>query len=310
MEKNSRIFVAGHRGMVGSAIVRALRQRDYTNILTVDKSDVDLRDSKSVENWFQTHRPEYVFLAAARVGGILANAQRKAEFIYDNLMIQTNVIHHAWKSGCRKLLFLGSSCIYPRDSSIPIHESSLMTGPLETTNDAYAVAKIAGIKMCQAYREQYGFRAIAAMPTNLYGPGDNYHPQNSHVFASLIRKFTEAQKNSSKFVELWGDGSPRREFMHVDDLAGACLFLMDRYDSTDIINVGTGQDVRIDELADMIKKQCNFDGFIKWDLTKPNGTMRKLMDSSRIAALGWSPQIQLESGIRLARHTYLADLEK
>jgi GDP-L-fucose synthase len=355
MQSNSSIFVAGHGGMVGSAIVRDLQKRGF-RVLTTSKSEMrkkfadprqaqnesqirdpserhaagwqyspegqmrkkfadppegqmrkkfaDLRDSKFVEKWFETHRPDYVILAAAKVGGILANRDHKAEFIYDNLMIQTNVIHNAWKFGCRKLLFLGSSCIYPRDAPNPIQESSLLSGPLESTNSAYAVAKIAGIEMCRAYREQYGFNAIAVMPTNLYGPNDNYDPQNSHVFASLIRKFSDAVKNHDDFVELWGDGTPRREFMHVDDLASACLFLMNTYDAADIVNIGSGTDIRIADLAEEIRRISKFDGQIRWDTSKPNGTMQKLMDSSRLYAMGWAPRIGLEEGIRKSLEDY------
>lgn len=297
MQKDSRIYVAGHRGMVGSAIVRRLEAEGYSNILTRTRQELDLTDEHAVAAFFDAERPEYVFMAAAKVGGILANDTQPADFIRDNLLIQTHVIHHAWRTGCKKLLFLGSSCIYPRDCPQPIKEESLMTGPLEPTNSAYAVAKIAGIEMCQAYRRQHGFDAICAMPTNLYGPGDNYDLQTSHVMAALLRKFHEAVERGDDEVVVWGTGKPRREFLHVDDCAEACLFLMQEYSEAQHINVGTGKDISIGELATTIADSAGFRGRIVQDSSKPDGTMQKCMNCSKITKLGWHPSIPLVEGI-------------
>lgn len=297
MDKGASIFVAGHRGLVGSAILRRLQADGCTRILTRMRSELDLTDQTRVEEFFAAERPEYVFLAAARVGGILANATRPGEFIRENLLIQTHVIDAAWRHGARKLLFLGSSCVYPKFARQPITEDQLLAAPLEPTNEAYAVAKIAGIRMCQAYRQQYGFRAISLMPTNLYGPGDNFDPQNSHVLAALLRKFHDASQNGEPTVTVWGSGQPRREFLHVDDLADAALFLMERYDSSEIINVGTGKDIPITELAELIRGIVGYQGEIVFDPSRPDGTPRKLLDVSRLNALGWRPRIGLREGI-------------
>jgi GDP-L-fucose synthase len=297
MDSHSRIFVAGHRGLVGSAIVRRLQSAGYSNLLLAGRDELDLRVQPAVDEFFSSHRPEYVFLAAAKVGGILANSSRPAEFLHDNLAIQTNVIDAAWRHGVRKLLFLGSSCIYPKFAPQPIREDSLLTGPLEPTNEWYAIAKIAGIKMCQAYRRQYGFASISLMPTNLYGPGDNFDLENSHVLPALMRKFHEAAVNGSPEVVIWGSGSPRREFLHVDDLADATLFLMRKYDSPEIVNVGTGEDLTIKELAETIARITGYQGRMVLDASKPDGTPRKLLDVSRIQALGWKAGIPLEQGI-------------
>jgi GDP-L-fucose synthase len=297
MERSSKIYVAGHRGLAGSAILRRLDAEGCADIRTVPSSAMDLRDQAAVNSFFADTRPEYVFLAAARVGGILANSERPAEFIYDNLMIQANVMHAAHVHGVKKLLFLGSSCIYPKYAPQPIAEDSLLTGALEPTNEAYAVAKIAGIKMCQSYRRQYGDRFISLMPTNLYGPGDNFDAESSHVIPALIRKFVEAKKAASPSVIIWGTGRPRREFLHVDDLADACIFLMDNYDAPEIINVGAGRDISIAELAQMIKELTGYAGDIVYDTTKPDGTPRKLLDVSRMTAMGWSPKVTLRQGL-------------
>ena len=298
MEHNSRIFVAGQRGLAGSAILRRLKRGGYRNVLHADRSVLDLRNQAAVEDFFAREKPEYVFLAAGRVGGILANSVYPAEFIRDNLLIETNTIHSAWRTGVRKLLFLGSSCIYPKFAQQPIREEYLLTSELEATNQWYAVAKIAGIKLCQAYREQYGFNAISLMPTNLYGPGDNFDLENSHVLPALIRKFHQALVNQDDEVEIWGTGSPRREFLHVDDLADAATFLMLHYDSQEIVNVGTGEDITIRELAEMIQRVSGFSGQLAFDTSKPDGTPRKLLDVSKISALGWRASIPLEEGIR------------
>src|SRR5574340_130355 len=303
MEKQSRIYVAGHRGMVGSAIVRALTACGYDNLLLRTSKELDLRDNGRVAAFFAETKPEYVFLAAAKVGGILANSTFPAEFIYDNLAIQTNVIHQAHVHSVKKLLLLGSSCIYPRDSPQPMKEEYLLTGPLEPTNEWYAVAKIAGIKMCQAYRRQYGCDFIAAMPTNLYGPNDNFDLQTAHVLAALIRRFHEAREQGTP-PTLWGSGTPRREFLHVDDCAAACLFLMERYSDAMIMNVGVGQDITIAELASLVAEVVGYRGAIRWDRTKPDGMARKLMDSSRIAAMGWTSRISLRQGLRDAYRWY------
>jgi GDP-L-fucose synthase len=305
MKPNSSIFVAGERGLAGSAIVRALRARGFTNVLSAPRSVLDLREQTAVERFFADRRPEYVFMAAAKVGGILANDSRPAEFIRDNLLIQNNVIDAAYRHGTRKLCFLGSSCIYPRLAPQPLHEDSLLTGPLEPTNQWYAVAKIAGIKMCQAYARQYGFNAISAMPTNLYGPGDNFDLASSHVLPALIRKFHEAKVRREPTVTVWGSGTPRREFLHVDDLADALCFLMERYDSPEIINVGCGEDLSIAELAALVREIVGFEGEIVHDRSKPDGTPRKLLDVTKLTALGWRPRIALRDGIRATNRWFL-----
>jgi GDP-L-fucose synthase len=307
MNKDSRIYVAGHRGLVGSAIVRRLQADGYTNLLRAGRNELDLLVQPAVDEFFSRHQPEYVFLAAAKVGGILANSTHAAEFLRDNLAIQTNVIDSAWRHGARKLLFLGSSCIYPKFAPQPIHEDSLLTGPLEPTNEWYAVAKIAGIKMCQAYRQQYGFPAISLMPTNLYGPGDNFNLVTSHVLPALMRKFREAAATCAAEVVIWGTGSPRREFLHVDDLADAILFLMQNYDSPEIVNVGTGEDLTIRELAETIARIAGFQGRMVLDTSKPDGTPRKLLDVSRINALGWKARIPLEEGIAETYRWYVSN---
>lgn len=293
----SRVYVAGHGGLVGSAIVRRLQAEGFKQLITASRADVDLTDTRAVDAFFAAARPEYVFLAAARVGGILANSTFPADFIHQNLMLQTNVIDAAYRHGVQKLLFLGSSCIYPRMATQPIQESALLTGPLEPTNEAYAIAKLAGIAMCQAYRRQHGFNAICAMPTNLYGPNDNDDPHDSHVLPALLNKFAEAIEQSRPAVQIWGTGTPRREFLHADDLADALLCLMRKWDSADIVNVGTGADLSILELAALIARLTGFRGSIEHDLSKPDGTPRKCLDVSRMAALGWRPTISLEDGI-------------
>ncbi|MFA6099441.1 MAG: GDP-L-fucose synthase [Patescibacteria group bacterium] len=298
MQSNSRIMVAGYRGLVGSAIVRRLQAAGCTNLLLVGRDELDLLDQSAVRNWFEQQKPEYVFLAAAKVGGIWANKNQKADFIYENLQVQTNVIHAAWKNGVKKLLFLGSSCIYPRMCPQPIKEEYLMTGPLEETNDAYAMAKIAGIQMCQSYNAQYGTDFISVMPTNLYGQGDNFDLQNSHVLPAMLRKFHEAKVHHDSSVTLWGTGSPRREFLHVDDLADAVVYLMKMYSGSEIVNIGTGEDVAIKELAEMIRRIVRFEGEIVWDACKPDGTPRKLLDVSKLHGLGWRHKIPLEEGIK------------
>ncbi|OLD64963.1 MAG: GDP-fucose synthetase [Acidobacteria bacterium 13_1_40CM_2_68_5] len=298
MDKTARIFVAGHRGLVGSAIVRALATRGYGNVVTATRAELDLRDTGRVHRFFEDQRPDYVFVAAAKVGGIHANDTYPADFIYDNLMIECNVIHAAYRQAVRKLLFLGSTCIYPKFAPQPLKEEYLLTGPLEPTNESYAVAKIAGIKLCQAYRRQYGCHFIAAMPTNLYGPGDNFDLENSHVLAALIRKFNDAKVRGAPTVEVWGSGAPLREFCHVDDCADGCLFLMENYDDAEIINIGHGKDISIRDLALLIKDVVGFAGNIVFDTSKPDGTPRKLVDCTRIFALGWRPTISLRDGIR------------
>jgi GDP-L-fucose synthase len=305
MIKTARVFVAGHRGLAGSAILRKLEADGYSNLLLASRQALDLRRQSAVDDFFARERPEYVFLAAAKVGGILANNTYPAEFLHDNLEIQTNVIHASWKHGVRKLLFLGSSCIYPKFAPQPIREESLLTGELESTNEAYAIAKIAGIRLCQAYHRQYGFRAISLMPTNMYGPGDNFDLQGSHVLPALLRKFHEAAAAGASEVTVWGTGSPRREFLHVDDLAAAAVFLMLNYESPDILNVGTGEDLTIGELAEMIARVTGFRGQIVFDASKPDGTPRKVLDVSRIHALGWKARIALEAGIAATYQWYL-----
>jgi len=304
VDKTAKIFVAGHRGLVGSAMLRRLLAGGQTRILTKTRSELELTDQARVEAFFASEQPEYVFLAAAKVGGILANSTLPAEFIRENLLIQTHVIDAAWRHGARKLLFLGSSCVYPKFARQPITEDQLLAAPLEPTNEAYAIAKIAGIRMCQAYRRQYGFRAICPMPTNLYGPGDNFDPQNSHVLAALLRKFHEAKENGEPAVTVWGSGQPRREFLHVDDFADAALFLMERYDSAEIINVGTGKDIPIAELAGLIRGIVGYQGEIVFDPSRPDGTPRKLLDVSRLDALGWRPRISFREGIEQTYNWY------
>jgi GDP-L-fucose synthase len=307
MDKRASIYVAGHRGLVGSAIVRALARGGCENLILRTRAELDLRSQEATRAFFEEQRPRYVFLAAAQVGGILANSTRPAEFIYDNLLIQTNVIDAAWRNGAAKLLFLGSSCIYPKFAPQPIREEHLLTGPLEPTNDAYAIAKIAGIRMAQAYRQQYGFSAISLMPTNLYGPGDEFDLQKSHVLPALIRRFHDAKAQGAGSVTVWGTGTPRREFLYVDDLAEAAVMLMERYDSGEIVNVGTGEDVTIRELAELVRRVVGYGGELVFDTTKPDGTPQKLLDVSRVRALGWAPKTSLEDGIRAAYKWYLAN---
>jgi len=297
MDKTDRIFVAGHRGMVGSALVRRLEAEAFSNVVTRERSQLDLTDESAVAKFFAEERPNVVIVAAAKVGGIKANNDYPVEFLVKNLRIQNNVIHAAHENGVRKLLFLGSSCIYPKFAPQPIQESALLTGPLEPTNEAYAIAKIAGIKLCQAYAREYGANFISAMPTNLYGPNDNFDLETSHVLAALLRKAHEAKTRGDQRLIVWGTGKPRREFLHVDDLASACLLLLEKYDSPEIINVGCGEDISIRELAELICDVVGFDGELAWDTTKPEGTPRKLLDVSKIRALGWKPVIPLRDGI-------------
>jgi GDP-L-fucose synthase len=305
MNPESSIFVAGHRGLVGSAIVRRLQAAGFRNLVLRDRRELNLTRQSAVEDFFAETRPEYVFFAAAKVGGILANDSYPAEFLQDNLVIQTNIIDAAYRTGTRKLLFLGSSCIYPKHAPQPMPEDCLLTGPLEPTNEWYAIAKIAGLKMCQAYRKQYGFNAISAMPTNLYGPGDNFSLKNSHVLPALLRKVHEAKEAGAAQVEVWGTGKPRREFLHVDDLADACVFLMQNYDGDGWVNVGWGRDETIAELADTIRRVVGFTGALRFDSSKPDGTPRKLLDTTRLTSLGWSPKIGLEAGIRSTYEWFL-----
>jgi GDP-L-fucose synthase len=307
ISQTARIFVAGHRGLVGSAIYRELQRQGFSHIIGKSRSELNLLDTAAVQSFFERERPEYVFLAAAKVGGIHANNALPASFLYENLEIQNNIIHSAYKTGTRKLLFLGSSCIYPKLAPQPLKEKYLLTGPLEPTNEWYAIAKIAGIKMCQAYRRQYGCDFISAMPTNMYGPNDNFDLETSHVLPALIRKFHEAKTSSAPEVVCWGTGTPRREFLYSDDLARACLFLMENYSEEQFINVGYGSDITIKELAEMVQRIIGYQGAIRWDTSKPDGTPRKLMDTSRLHELGWKPEVDLEHGIRLAYEAFLAN---
>lgn len=306
MKKESKIIVLGHKGLVGSAIVTKLYLHGYANIEVKTRLDVDLRNRDEVDQWFEESKPEYIFLSAAKVGGIIANSTRPADFIFDNLMIQTNVIDSSYRNGVKKLLFLGSSCIYPKECPQPIKEDYLLTGPLESTNNAYAIAKIAGIQMIQAYARQYGFNGICLMPTNLFGTNDNFDLETSHLLPALMRKFHEAKINGDKQVVMWGTGTPRREMLHVDDLASACLFLMNNYDSPDVINVGTGEDLSILEIAEAIKDVVGFNGEIITDTSKPDGTMKKLLDVSKINKLGWKAKIQFKEGLKTTYTSYRA----
>ena len=305
MNKDSKIYVAGHRGMVGSAIMRELRKQGYTNITTRSHAELDLTRQEAVESFFAAERPEYVFLAAAKVGGIVANQSAPADFIYDNMMLEMNVINAAWKNGCKKLEFLGSSCIYPRMAPQPMTEGCLLSGSLEKTNEAYALAKISGLKYCEFLNRQYGTDFISVMPTNLYGPNDNYHPEHSHVMPALIRRFHEAKVSGAPSVTCWGDGSPLREFLYVDDLAELCVFLMNNYSGNETVNAGTGKEISIKDLTALVAKVVGYEGRIEWDTTRPNGSPRKLLDVSKAAALGWTYHTELEDGIRLAYQDYL-----
>lgn len=309
MEKDSKIYIAGHRGMVGSAIVRGLARKGFENIVTRTSSQLDLRSQQAVADFFAEEKPDYVFLAAAKVGGILANNTYRGEFLYDNLMMEANVVHSAHLNGVKKLMFLGSSCIYPKMAPQPLREDYLLTGLLEETNEPYAIAKIAGIKLCEAYHDQYGSNFISVMPTNLYGYGDNYDLNNSHVLPALIRKFHEAKEENKPFVQAWGTGSPMREFLFADDLAEACLFLMETYNGRELVNIGTGQDLSIRELTELVAQTTGYEGEIQWDTTKPDGTPRKLMDVSKLHNLGWKHTIELPEGIALAYEDFLKNQE-
>lgn len=305
MEKGSKIYVAGHRGMVGSAIVRELERQGYTNIITRTHRELDLLRQEEVERFFEEEKPEYVFLAAAKVGGIIANQSALADFMYENMMLEMNVIHSAWKNGCRKLEFLGSSCIYPKFAPQPMPESCLLTSALEPTNEAYALAKISGLKYCEYLNRQYGTDYISLMPTNLYGPNDNYHPEHSHVLPALIRRFHEAKEQGLDSVTCWGDGSPLREFLYVDDLANLCVFLMNHYSGNETVNAGSGKELTIKELTEKVARIVGYEGKIMWDTTRPNGTPRKLLDVSKAKALGWEAKVGLDEGIRLAYEDFL-----
>lgn len=307
MEKHSKIFVAGHRGMVGSAIVRELKRQGYDNIVVRTHQELDLARQADVEAFFGVERPEYVFLAAARVGGIGANQSAPADFLYDNMILEMNVIHSAWKNGCKKLEFLGSSCIYPRMAPQPIRESDLLTGALEQTNEGYALAKISGLKYCEYLNRQYGTDFISVMPTNLYGPGDNYHPEHSHVVPALIRRFHEAKLAGAENVICWGDGSPLRDFMYVDDLADLCVFLMDNYSGNETVNAGTGRELTIKQLTETVARVVGYKGAIRWDTSRPNGTPRKVMDMSKATAMGWHYKTELEEGLKMAYEDYLSE---
>jgi GDP-L-fucose synthase len=309
LEKSAKIYIAGHRGMVGSAIYRRLAAEGFDNFVFRTSSELDLREQSAVRDFFETERPAYVFLAAAKVGGIMANNIYRAEFLFDNLQIQNNIIDSAYRVGVKKLLFLGSSCIYPKLAPQPLQEDSLLTGVLEPTNEPYAIAKIAGIKMCEAYRSQYGCDFISAMPTNLYGPNDNYDLNKSHVLPAMIRKFHEAKEENKPAVELWGTGSPLREFLHADDLADACFFLMENYSQPGFLNIGVGTDVTIKELAELIRKTVGYEGEVHWNTDKPDGTPRKLMDVSKLNALGWKHKTNLEDGIRITYQDFLQKIE-
>lgn len=305
MEKNSRIFVAGHKGLVGSAIVRKLEEEGYTNLILRTKQEVDLRNQEAVRDFFNVYKPEYVFLAAAKVGGINYNATVPADFIYDNLTIQSNVIDSAYRSGVKKLLFLGSACIYPKVTPQPIKEEYLLSAPLEPTNEGYALAKIAGLRMCEYYRKQYGFNAISLMPANLYGPNDNFDPEKCHVIPGMIHKFHNAKKNNLPQIEAWGDGTPTREFLHCDDLADACLFLMQNYDDKEFINVGSDTEITIKDLSEIIKREIGYGGDIFWNTDKPNGTPRRKLDNTRLFNLGWRPKISFDEGLKGTIEWYL-----
>ena len=305
MEKGSKIYVAGHRGMVGSAIVRELERQGYTNIITRTHQELDLLRQEEVERFFEEEKPEYVFLAAAKVGGIIANQNALADFMYENMMLEMNVIHSAWKNGCRKLEFLGSSCIYPKFAPQPMPESCLLTSALEPTNEAYALAKISGLKYCEYLNRQYGTDYISLMPTNLYGPNDNYHPEHSHVLPALIRRFHEAKEQGLDSVTCWGDGSPLREFLYVDDLANLCVFLMNHYSGNETVNAGSGKELTIKELTEKVARIVGYEGKIMWDTTRPNGTPRKLLDVSKAKAMGWEAKVGLDEGIRLAYEDFL-----
>ncbi len=305
MEKDSKIYVAGHKGMVGSAIVRELEKQGYNNIITHTHSELDLRRQQDVEAFFEKEKPEYVFLAAAKVGGIMANNNHLADFMYDNMILEMNVIHSAWQNGCKKLEFLGSSCIYPRLAPQPMKEDCLLTSALEKTNEAYALAKISGLKYCEYLNKQYGTNYISVMPTNLYGPNDNYHPEHSHVLPALIRRFHEAKENNLDSVTCWGDGSPLREFLYVDDLANLCVFLMNNYSGDETVNAGTGKEISIKDLTTLVSDVVGYKGKILWDETKPNGTPRKLLDVSKARRLGWKYTTELKDGIRLTYQDFL-----
>ena len=305
MNKDSKIYVAGHNGMVGSAILRELKKQGYTNIITRSHSELDLCRQDEVEKFFKEEKPEYVFLAAAKVGGIIANENALADFLYENMILEMNVIHEAWKNGCKKLEFLGSSCIYPKLAPQPLKESYLLTGELEKTNEAYALAKISGLKYCEFLNRQYGTDFISLMPTNLYGPNDNYHPEHSHVLPALIRRFHEAKENNLDSVTCWGDGSPMREFLYVDDLADLCIFLMNNYSGNETVNAGTGKEISIKDLTELVAKIVGYKGEIKWDTSKPNGTPRKLLDVSKTLNMGWKYKTELEDGIRLSYEDFL-----
>ena len=307
MEKDAKIYVAGHRGMVGSAICRELERQGYTNIITRTHAQLDLCRQDAVDDFFALEKPEYVFLAAAKVGGIQANAEAPADFMYQNMMLEMNVIHAAWMNGCKKLEFLGSSCIYPRLAPQPMKENCLLTSPLEETNEAYALAKIAGLKYCAYLNKQYGTDYISVMPTNLYGPNDNYHPEHSHVLPALIRRFHEAKEAGVPSVTCWGDGSPLREFLYVDDLANLCVYLMNHYSGNETVNAGSGKEISIRDLAEMVARVVGYNGEILWDTSKPNGTPRKLLDVSKAAALGWRYKTTLEDGMRLAYQDFLSN---
>lgn len=309
MNKQDKIYVAGHRGMVGSAITKRLREEGFGNLLLKTRDELDLRDQHAVHDFFKKEKPDHVFLAAAKVGGIMANNIYRADFLYENLIMESNIIHASWENNVKKLMFLGSSCIYPKMAPQPLKEEYLLTGKLESTNEPYAIAKIAGIKLCEAYRDQYGCNYISVMPTNLYGQNDNYDLNNSHVLPAMIRKFHEAKVKNDPEVIIWGSGKPRREFLHADDLADACYFIMQNYNEAGFINVGTGEDIEIQELALLIKKITEYKGNIKNDLTKPDGTPRKLMDISKLSKMGWKPSIDLETGIRRVYNDYIKSSE-